>query len=187
MASHLKGVTKSTMTDQIRKALCEYKRDHSTCTQKDLKLWLDENFHLKVSQAGELILEKARDTVKLLYPQQDFEHNFSQGWLEKFKLRHGIKSFRRSRESGSVDIQDMETKLESIREKIDQFPMKDVFIMDETGLFYRLQADHSLATKQLEKLNFFKSILVATNNNHEPFFVMLFSFKLFRRKRMISL
>ena len=50
MASHLKGVTKSTMTDQIRKALCEYKRDHPTCTQKDLQLWLDENFHLKVSQ-----------------------------------------------------------------------------------------------------------------------------------------
>ena len=38
----------------------------------------------------------------------------------------------------------------SIREKIDQFPMKDVFNMDETGLFYRLQADHSLATKQPE-------------------------------------
>ena len=29
--------------------------------------------------------------------------------------------------------------------------MKDVFNMDETGLFYRLQADHSLATKQLER------------------------------------
>ena len=28
--------------------------------------------------------------------------------------------------------------------------MKDVFNMDETGFFYRLQADHSLATKQLE-------------------------------------
>ena len=45
----------------------------------------------------------------------------------------------------------MEQKLVSIREKIDKFPMKDVFNMDETGLFYRLQADHSLATKQLER------------------------------------
>ncbi|KAH1246141.1 CENP-B 2 [Glycine max] len=44
----------------------------------------------------------------------------------------------------------MEPKLVSIREKIDQLPMKDVFNMDETGLFYRLQVDHSLATKQLE-------------------------------------
>ncbi|CAK8575173.1 unnamed protein product [Lathyrus sativus] len=44
----------------------------------------------------------------------------------------------------------MQQKLVSIREKIDQFPMKDVFNMDETGLFYRLQVDHSLTTKQLE-------------------------------------
>ncbi|CAA7037302.1 unnamed protein product [Microthlaspi erraticum] len=104
----------------------------------------------RVNMSGELILQKAKDTMKILYPQQESEHQFSQGWLEKFKLRHGIKSFRRFGESGSVDVQDMEKKLEAIREKIDKFPMKDVFNMDETGLFYRLQADHSLATKQLE-------------------------------------
>lgn len=50
MASHLKGVGKKTITDQIRKSLCEYKRDHPTLTQKDLQQWLDQNFHLKVSQ-----------------------------------------------------------------------------------------------------------------------------------------
>ena len=50
MASHLKGVQKSTMTDQIRKALCEYRRDHPTITQKELQQWLDEKYHLKVSQ-----------------------------------------------------------------------------------------------------------------------------------------
>jgi hypothetical protein len=104
----------------------------------------------RVNITGELILQKARDTMKLLYPHYDSDFNFSTGWLGKFKHRHGIKSFRRFGESGSVDVQDMEQKLVSIREKIDQFPMKDVFNMDETGLFYRLQADHSLATKQLE-------------------------------------
>jgi len=33
MASHLKGVTKSTMSYQIRKELCEYKRDNPASTQ----------------------------------------------------------------------------------------------------------------------------------------------------------
>ncbi|XP_024005406.1 CENP-B homolog protein 2-like [Eutrema salsugineum] len=98
---------------------------------------------------GELILEKARETMKLVYPQEE-AHQLSPGWLGKFKLRHGTRSFRRFGESGSIDIQDMVKKLEAIREKIDSFPKKDVFNMDETGLFYRLQADHSLATKQLE-------------------------------------
>jgi len=83
-------------------------------------------------------LEKAIDAMKLLYPQEHFEHKLSLGWLEKFKLRHGIKSFRRFGKSGSVDIQDMKTESESIRTKIDQFPMKDVFNMEKTSLFYRL-------------------------------------------------
>ena len=37
MASHLKGVAKSTLSDQIRKELCEYKRDNPASTQKDLQ------------------------------------------------------------------------------------------------------------------------------------------------------
>ena len=39
----------------------------------------------RVNMTEELILEKVRDTMKLVYPQQDFELKFSQGWLEKFK------------------------------------------------------------------------------------------------------
>ncbi|CAI8587072.1 unnamed protein product [Vicia faba] len=55
----------------------------------------------------------------------------SKGSLMHEAHQHGIKSFRHFGESGSVDVQDMEQKLVSIREKIDQFPMKDVFNMDE--------------------------------------------------------
>lgn len=63
----------------------------------------------RVNISGDLILEKARQTMKILYPQQpDGLYKFSQGWLEKFKMRHGIKSFRRFGESGSVDTQEME-------------------------------------------------------------------------------
>ena len=50
MAPQLKGVKKSTMTNQQRKLLCEYKRDHQGCTQQDLVQWVDKTFDLKVSQ-----------------------------------------------------------------------------------------------------------------------------------------
>ncbi|KAL2237429.1 UNVERIFIED_CONTAM: hypothetical protein Sindi_0934600, partial [Sesamum indicum] len=43
MSSHLKGIAKSSMNDQMRKALCEYKRDHPTCTQKDLQDNINDN------------------------------------------------------------------------------------------------------------------------------------------------
>ena len=39
----------------------------------------------RVNITRELILEKARETMKILYPQAIAEFNFSMGWLEKFK------------------------------------------------------------------------------------------------------
>jgi hypothetical protein len=55
--------------------------------------------------------------MKLLKPEEIQEFNFSQGWLENFKLRHVIKSFHRFRESVLVVMQDMGENLESIRGK----------------------------------------------------------------------
>nr|KAJ0196330.1 hypothetical protein LSAT_V11C700354390 [Lactuca sativa] len=46
--------------------------------------------------------EHAVETLKLLYPQDSSEHNLSQGWLEKFKLRHGIKLYCRFGESARL-------------------------------------------------------------------------------------
>ncbi|KAL8527748.1 hypothetical protein ACS0TY_005554 [Phlomoides rotata] len=66
----------------------------------------------RVNITGELILEKANEALKLLHLVNPSEHHLSQGWLEKFKSRHGIKSYRRFGESGSIDTHDMEKKLE---------------------------------------------------------------------------
>ena len=52
---------------------------------------------------GRVNLEKTIYAMKSLYPQQDFEHKLSLGWLEKFKLRQ-VSSHCCFRESGSVDI-----------------------------------------------------------------------------------
>jgi len=78
------------------------------------------------------------------------EMAFSQGWLEKFKDRHMIKSFRCFGESGALDMEAVGVALLDIRAIIDAYAKKDVFNMDETGLYWRLQADNSLATHQLE-------------------------------------
>jgi hypothetical protein len=107
-----------------------------------------------VNISGELIKEKAVVFMKLLYPGGDasrFESkNWSNGWLEAFKQRYGIKSFRRFGESGAVDMTVVERELPKLREVLDQYSWGDIYNMDETGLFFRMQADHSLANKLLE-------------------------------------
>ncbi|CAK8575746.1 unnamed protein product [Lathyrus sativus] len=129
MVSHLKGVAKSTMSDQIHKELCEYKRDNPASTQKDLQRWLEGNFQLKVSQGTisntlkwsddylSAEIEKGRAEIKRHKPTKNHDMEkvvyewflqHQERWLGKFKNRHGIKSFHRFGESGSVDVQDME-------------------------------------------------------------------------------
>jgi len=95
-----------------------------------------------------MIKDKAAKFLAALYPGATME--FSNGWLEKFKKRHCIRSFREHGESGSANQQAIEETLPELRKLLDGYPLKDIYNMDETGLFYMLSGDTGLATKQLE-------------------------------------
>jgi len=179
------------MTDKVRVAFCQYKRNNPQLSQKDLIKWLENNHNIKVSEAtisttlkwsaeilekydnetnlnakhqwivrypemesalvkwfranqeranvsGELVRESGMKILDWFYPgHEPFE--FSSGWLEAFKSRHGIRSYRRFGESGSVDMAVLANTLPAIRDVLDQYAWKDIYNMDETRLFYRMQ------------------------------------------------
>ncbi len=103
----------------------------------------------RVNMSGELLQVKGAKFLKELYPDApSFE--FSNGWLDRFKSRYRIKSYRRFGESGSVDMTVIEEARPKLCQILDQYSWDDIYNMDETGLFYRMQADNSLATRQLE-------------------------------------
>ncbi len=88
--------------------------------------------------SGDLTKEKAAYFLAELYPDQGaFE--FSNGWLESFKNRCDIKSYRRFGESGSVNMAMIEESLPQIRLTLDQYERRDIYNMDETRLLYRMQ------------------------------------------------
>ncbi|KAL6517538.1 hypothetical protein OROMI_033239 [Orobanche minor] len=171
-----KPSTKTSLTDKIRRAICEHKKEHPTLMQKDMQAWVKEKFGLDSSQttisntlkrSAEYLSEEMKisdakrhksakypDLEKVLYEwflQRQEKVNMSREMIqEHFKAKYSIKSYRRFGESGSVNMEDIENALPAIRSKLDQFQLKDIYNMDETGLFYRLEVDHSLATKQLE-------------------------------------
>jgi len=179
------------MTDKVRIALCQYKRNNPPLSQKDLIKWFKDNHSIKVSQAtisttlkwsteilaksnnetnfnakrqrtvrypkmesalvkwfwanqewanvsGELVRESVTKILDRLYPgHEPFE--FSNGWLEAFKSHHGIRSYRRFGESGSIDMAALTSTLLAIHDVLDQYAWKDIYNMDKTGLFYRMQ------------------------------------------------
>jgi hypothetical protein len=88
--------------------------------------------------SDELVRESATKILDRLYLGHE-PFKFSSGWLEAFKSCHGIRSYLHFGENGSVDMATFANTFPAIRDVLDQYAWKDIYNMDEIGLFYRMQ------------------------------------------------
>jgi hypothetical protein len=95
---------------------------------------------------GELINEKGRQFAQ----QLQISLKFSNGWLESFCKRNHFRRFRSHGESGDAQMDGIEEDLEHIKQRIACYDLNDVYNMDETGLFYNLAPDTTIARRQIE-------------------------------------
>lgn len=78
---------------------------------------------------------------------------FSEGWLDTWKKRHGIKQFVQHGESGDAVAKGCVlglNQMNSVREILRSYDLEDVYNFDETGYYYRMQPDRRLSTEVLE-------------------------------------
>ena len=61
----------------------------------------------------------------------------SNGWLSRWKGRHGVFSVRLHGEAGGADQQGVARAQRELPGIIEKYQPEDVFNIDETGLFYR--------------------------------------------------
>jgi hypothetical protein len=111
--------------------------------------WVFHQQH-KLIITGDLLKEKA-----LWFWHRLPEYNgiaepiLSNGWIQRFNSRFSISSRLRHGEAGSVDEAAMAAELASIQAKVAQYAPADQYNCDETGLFWKLVPDRSLATESL--------------------------------------
>ncbi|KAF8416434.1 hypothetical protein EV426DRAFT_507215, partial [Tirmania nivea] len=74
----------------------------------------------------------------------------SQGLLSAFKEWYRIKKFLLHTESGSVDGEETERLMKEIQDIIGNYERKDIYNMDETGLYWKRAPNFTLATEQPE-------------------------------------
>ena len=95
----------------------------------------------------EIIRMKAKEIAQLLA----IELNASVGWTVNFKKRYGISSKKLSGESASADMDAVSSGIIAARAAIARFEPRNVFNVDETGLFYRMLPEKSLTVANLTK------------------------------------
>ena len=93
---------------------------------------------------GPTLCEKAREIAKRL-ELNDFKA--SNGWLEKWKVRHNIKKIIISGESGEVFGKKVESWKERLPEIVEGYKAEDIWNMDESGCFWKALPDKGLAQK----------------------------------------
>ncbi|KAJ5180126.1 transcriptional regulator family: Centromere protein B DNA-binding region [Penicillium capsulatum] len=87
---------------------------------------------------GEDIIRKARE----IWPQiQEYGSmptpSFSQGWLSKFKKRHGARQSSAHDGDPPAPPMDFRKEIKGLRSRCGEFPDQDIYNMDETGLLWR--------------------------------------------------
>ncbi|CAG8799405.1 722_t:CDS:2, partial [Cetraspora pellucida] len=75
--------------------------------------------------------------------------NFSYSWLDKFKDQNNIHQCKLEEETKSADEVAIINTLPALKNKYSNYPIERIYNMDETGLFFRLEPDRSLATQHL--------------------------------------
>jgi hypothetical protein len=70
-------------------------------------------------------------------PEED-RLTLSDGWLTRFKARHNLKEIKRHGDAGSAILSTVEDERKIMKEfiKKSKYELRDIFNMDETGLFY---------------------------------------------------
>ena len=71
----------------------------------------------------------------------------SNGWLEHFKKRFGLRQTRIVGETGNVPITTIKAWMEQYPEIIQGYSADDIWNMDESGLFFEALLDTGLAKK----------------------------------------
>jgi hypothetical protein len=71
------------------------------------------------------------------------------GWLEGFKSRNGIYKRKQYSEAALANMDKAEDRMVELQVIIKPYSLKDVYNMDETGLFWKAILDTILATKAL--------------------------------------
>ena len=117
------------------KRICQFEHPE---LEEMLELWVARAMLDGVSLTGELIRQKATRFANLLNIPANERLALSDGWLAAFKKRCGLKQFKRHGEAGSVNLNDVAADCKRIQEFLVRkgYALKDIFNMDETGLFW---------------------------------------------------
>jgi len=114
-----------------------------------LSFWVKKAIDNNITISGELLVQKAHNFATLL-DVQDFKG--SNGWVAGFKKRHNIECYMRHGEAASAPLEDLDDMRKNIQNILKDYSPNDIFNVDETGLYWKMEPNRTLSTGPGKKL-----------------------------------
>ncbi|XP_066903730.1 jerky protein homolog-like [Halyomorpha halys] len=132
------------MTQQIKKRL---RKPASEVLDEAIWLWFCQEREKGTPLSGPLIKAKATSLHSALNAEGDF--HASEGWLHRWKKRHGIQQFTISGEKLSADQEAATAFIDLFRNILvnEELSTEQVYNLDETGLNFKMLPNKTLAAK----------------------------------------
>jgi hypothetical protein len=110
--------------------------------EEAVSIWVDQQISRNLILNGPIIREKAKEFATL------FDINgfsASGGWLNNFKHRNNLHTFKISGEAGSAPINEISQMRAELQEILAEYELRDIWNCDETALFWRLEPCKTIA------------------------------------------
>ena len=109
-----------------------------------MAIWYGQMRSRGLPIGGNILLPKA----KFFAEEMDLDFKASQGWLDRFKKRHGLSLKVMAGEAGSVSDETVQRwTTEQLPKILEGWEPSQVYNCDETGLFFKMLPNRTLATK----------------------------------------
>ncbi|CUA72364.1 Tigger transposable element-derived protein 6 [Homo sapiens] [Rhizoctonia solani] len=117
--------------------------------ERQLYEWIRKKERNGLRLNGYLIREKGRRLAHEHNIGHTVLHNFSDGWLTRFKQRFGIKQYTFHGEAASAPIAELESHKRTIKEALSRYLKDAVFNVDETAHLISQSPESGLASQAL--------------------------------------
>ena len=101
-------------------------------------LWVSKAMGDGIPLTREILRQKWNSFTDMASIPEDERLKLSNGWLGCFKVRYGLREMRRHGEAASANADTVNAERQRIQELIKKhgYQLRDIYNMDETGLFY---------------------------------------------------
>jgi hypothetical protein len=114
--------------------------------EKALIYWTNQAIAGGMIISDDILQEKGREFANYFNIEED-QFNFSKGWLTGFKKRNSLRMYRLHGEANSAPLESLAEERLKLQELISKFNPEDVYNADETGLFFRMAPNQTLAKR----------------------------------------